>query len=261
MEQAQIEHAAQLIRGSAHTIALTGAGISTGSGVPDFRSDSGIWKSHHPFEIAALAAFRQNPQRFFQWFRPLLDRLVLAQPNPAHQALAALEHAAYVRAIITQNIDGLHQQAGSREVYELHGHLRSATCTECEHQIPSHKVIGHARRGRALRCNCGGTFKPDIILFDELLPRGLIWLAQRAFEQADLVIIAGTSLEVAPVCEFPLIALRRGAKLIIINYSETYLDTHADLVIRADLTRALPAIAEQVLTSNEQRVSHESISL
>ena len=247
MDLLKIDQAAILVRNARHAVVLTGAGISTPSGVPDFRSDAGIWRNQNPFEIAALAAFRRDPLGFFRWFQPLLKQLLDAQPNPAHTALAMLERAGHLRAVVTQNIDGLHQSAGSREVYELHGHLRSATCLGCETQIPSHQVFHAAGRGEVLRCQCGEAFKPDVVLFDELLPRGLFWLAQRAIDQADLVLVAGTSLEVAPVCEMPLRALEHGAKLIIINLGETYLDQRAEIVLHADLAHALPAIAERVV--------------
>ncbi len=248
MNLEKIEQAANLLRKAQHAVVLTGAGISTPSGVPDFRSDAGIWQNQNPFEVAALAAFRHDPLRFYRWFQPLLKQLLDAKPNPAHTALAQLEREGYIRAVVTQNIDGLHQSAGSREVYELHGHLRSATCLGCETQIPSDRVFQAAQRGNILRCQCGEAFKPDVVLFDELLPRGLFWLAQRAIDKADVVIVAGTSLEVAPVCEMPLRAWQRGAKLIIINLSETYLDGQADIVLHHDLAIALPAIVERMHT-------------
>jgi NAD-dependent deacetylase len=171
---------------------------------------------------------------------------VKAEPNPAHRALAQLEQRGMLQAVITQNIDGLHQQAGSREVYELHGNLRSATCLECGAQAPGERVIASIQKGLVLRCRCGGVYKPDIVLFDELLPRGLFWLAQRAIDHADVVVVAGSSLEVAPVCDLPLAARRRGAKVIIVNLSPTFLDAHADVVLRADVAEALPAIVEEV---------------
>ena len=170
----------------------------------------------------------------------------MALPNPAHLALAQLERGGRLKAVITQNIDGLHQRAGSREVYELHGHMRSATCLDCERQVPAAPLIERVRRGKIPRCACGGLFKPDVVLFDELLPRGLFWLAQRAIETCDAVLVAGTALEVAPVCEMPLAALRRGARLIIVNQSETYLDERADVVLHEDVAEALPAIVEQL---------------
>ncbi len=246
MDQIAVARAAQIMRGARSVVALTGAGISVPSGIPDFRSDGGLWKLDHPMEVASLRAFRANPQRFYDWFRPLLGRLQAAQPNPAHLALAALERAGALKALITQNIDGLHQRAGSREVYELHGHLRGATCLECELQAPTAPLLERVRCGEIPRCDCGGLFKPDVVLFDELLPRGLFWLAQSAVETCDVLIIAGTSLEVAPVGDLPLAALRRGARIIIVNQGETYLDERADVVLREDVAEALPAIVHEL---------------
>ncbi len=246
MDHQGTARAADILRAAKRAVALTGAGISTPSGIPDFRSGGGLWEQSDPIEVASLRAFQANPQRFYDWFRPLLERLLAAGANPAHTALAELEHRGTLQAVITQNIDGLHQRAGSREVYELHGHLRSATCIECDRQVPAAPLLDRARRGGVPRCDCGAPFKPDVVLFDELLPRGLFWLAQRALETSDAIIIAGTSLEVYPVSEMPLVGLRRGARLIIVNQGETYLDDRADVVLREDVAVALPAIVHQL---------------
>jgi NAD-dependent deacetylase len=247
-----VARAADILRDARRTVALTGAGISTPSGIPDFRSGSeSLWERSDPMEVASLRAFHANPQSFYDWFRPLLERLLVAGPNPAHTALAELERCGTLQAVITQNIDGLHQRAGSREVYELHGHLRSATCVECDRQVPSGPLLERARRGNVPRCDCGAAFKPDVVLFDELLPRGLFWLAQRALDTCDAIIVAGTSLEVYPVSEMPLAGLRRGARLIIVNQGETYLDDRADVVLREDVAVALPAIVERLGTPDK----------
>jgi NAD-dependent deacetylase len=246
MDRHAIAYAAEIIHAARRVVALTGAGFSRPSGIPDFRSQGGLWTRDDPFEVASLAGFRVDPRRFYGWVRPLLDTIAAALPNPAHAALARLEHGGRLTAVITQNIDGLHQQAGSRAVYELHGHLRSVTCLDCEHQAPADRLIEQVRRGKIPRCGCGGLFKPDVVLFDELLPRGLFWLAQRALETCDVVLVAGTALEVAPVCELPLIALRRGARLIVVNQSTTYLDDRANVVLREDVAEALPAIIERL---------------
>jgi NAD-dependent deacetylase len=247
MYQVDIARAAEIFHGAQSAVALTGAGISVPSGIPDFRSDGGLWGRDDPMEVASLRAFHAHPQRFYDWFRPLLNQVLAARPNPAHQALAALEHIGKLKAVITQNIDGLHRSAGSREVYELHGHLRSATCLGCERQVPAAPIVEHIRRGALPYCSCGKLFKPDVVLFDEMLPRGLFWLAQRALELCDLVIVAGTSLEVAPVCELPLVALRRGARLIVVNQGATYLDERADVVLHEDVAKALPAIVSNLI--------------
>jgi len=244
MDRHAIERAAELLHEARRVVALTGAGISRPSGIPDFRSEDGLWARDDPMLVASLAGFRADPHRFYNWVRPLVDTIEVALPNPAHFALAQLEHEGRLSAVITQNIDGLHQRAGSGNVYELHGHVRSATCLECDHQVPGWPLMMQVRHGEIPRCACGGLFKPDVVLFDELLPRGLFWLAQRAIEHCDVVVVAGTALEVAPVCELPLAALRRGARLIIVNQSVTYLDARADVVLHEDVAEALPAIVD-----------------
>jgi NAD-dependent deacetylase len=242
MDRHAIARAAEILHGARRVVALTGAGISRPSGIPDFRSEGGLWTRDDPMVVASLAGFRADPRRFYSWVQPLIDTIRVALPNPAHLALAQIEREGRLTAVITQNIDGLHQRAGSHQVYELHGHIRSATCLDCEHQVPGQSLIEPVRHGKIPRCLCGGLFKPDIVLFDELLPRGLFWLAQRAIEHCDVVLVAGTALEVAPVCELPLAGLRRGARLIIVNQSETYLDDRADVVLHEDVAEALPEI-------------------
>ena len=260
MDQGAIARAAEILSCARHAVALTGAGISVPSGIPDFRSHSGLWEIDDPMVVASLRAFHADPRRFYTWFCPLLDRVLAALPNPAHQALATLERAGRLKAIITQNIDGLHGRAGSREVYELHGHLRSVTCLACQRQVPSLPLMERIRRGDTPKCSCGGVFKPDVVFFDEVLPRGLLWLAQRALEQCDVLLVAGTSLEVAPVCNMPLVALRRGARLVIVNHDETYLDERAEVVLRSDVAEALPAIAQVVERLNAETLERSQMT-
>jgi NAD-dependent deacetylase len=246
MHAEALDRAAALLSEARSIVALTGAGVSRPSGIPDFRSSQGTWRHHSPAEVASLSSFRASPRRFSEWFLPLLDRVETALPNPAHHALAELEHCGHLNAIITQNIDGLHRRAGSREVFELHGHLRTATCLECDHQVPATPVLRTMRHGRIMRCACGGVFKPDVILFDEMLPRGLYWLARRAIERADALIVAGTSLEVSPVADLPALAKRHGAKILIVNATPTHFDAHADAVLHADVAEALPILAARL---------------
>lgn len=234
--------AAELLRAARHGVALTGAGISTPSGIPDFRSDSGLWHDADPLKVASLGGFRADPLRFYRWVVPLLHTLQAATPNPAHTALALLQAGGNLSTVITQNIDGLHQRAGSREVYELHGHTRTATCLECDMQVRMTALEREIARGRVPHCPCGGVYKPDVVLFDEDLPRGLYWMAQAELERCDVLLVCGTSLEVYPVNTLPLIALRHGAKMVIINKSPTHLDDRATCVVRADLADVLPRI-------------------
>lgn len=242
MDQAKIAHAAHVLSSARNAVALTGAGISRPSGIPDFRSAGGLWERDDPLEVASLRTFHTNPQRFYDWLRPLLQVSIAAQPNPAHQALAELEHLGILKAVATQNIDGLHQRAGSHEVYELHGHMRTATCFRCGRQLSAEPLVEQILAGLPPTCECGGTFKPDIVLFDEFLPVDQFQLAQRAIELCDVLLVVGTSLEVYPVADLPLIALKQGARLIIINMAETYVDGYADVVLHEDVAAALPAI-------------------
>jgi len=244
MQYQQIQQAAQYIAKAQNVVALTGAGISTPSGIPDFRSpDSGVWNDVDPMMVASIYAFRQNPQAFYDWIGPLAHLLIEAKPNPAHLALAQLERMGKLRAVITQNIDDLHKKAGSQTVYELHGHLRDMTCLQC-HQIEDSAgiIAKFLEDGRVPRHHCGGVLKPNAVLFGEELPMQAFVSAQMAFEQADLVVVAGSSLEVAPAANMPNVALKKGAKLIIINYQPTYLDPRANVVIRGDVAEVLPQI-------------------
>lgn len=244
MEQEKIAQAAHILSSARNAVGLTGAGISRPSGIPDFRSAGGMWEQDDPIEVASLRTFHTNPQRFYDWLRPLLQVSLAAQPNPAHLAVMELERIGILRAVVTQNIDGLHQRAGSHAVYELHGHMRSATCIRCERQVPAEPLVERILGGAVPTCGCGGTFKPDIVLFDEMLPPGPFHLAEQAIAMCDVLLIAGTSLEVYPVANMPLAALQQGARLIIINLNETYLDRYADVVLHEDVAIALPAIME-----------------
>lgn len=244
-----IEDAAVLIRKAERAVVLTGAGISTPSGIPDFRSEgTGLWSHEEPMEVASLSTFRTAPERFFHWFQPLAAQIFNAQPNAAHKALAEFEAAGHVRTIVTQNIDALHQKAGSKHVVEMHGTLRTLSCTNCFRQFESYPFLQpYIETGKIPQClNCNGILKPDVILFGEQLPQSAWYEAQRAARQCDLMVIAGSSLEVLPVARLPMQALDRGAHLIIINNTPTYLNVRADIVILDDVASTLPEIAKRV---------------
>jgi len=247
---AAIEDAAELLRKAKRIVVLTGAGISSPSGIPDFRSEgSGLWSRVEPVEVASLSTFRTSPERFFNWFRPLAGQIFNAKPNAAHKALAELENSGRDLNVVTQNIDGLHQRAGSTRVVEMHGTLRTLSCTECFRQFESGPFLEqYINEGMIPKClSCNGILKPDVILFGEQLPQ-LAWLeAQRTVRQCDLMLVAGSSLEVLPVAGLPMQALDRGAHLIVINQTPTYVNVRADVILMDDVASIIPEISKRVL--------------
>ncbi len=252
IEDLQISQAAQLITDSQRSFAFTGAGISTESGIPDFRSeDSGLWENVDPLTVASIYGFRRNPQAFYDWVYDLAHTTFDAQPNAAHLALADLERRGRLKGIITQNIDGLHTRAGSHVVHELHGHMRSATCISCFTRTDGQHVMDQFLADRHLpTCeHCGGVLKPDVILFGEQLPIRPLQAAQEAARRAQVMIVIGSSLEVAPASELPTLAKRSGAKLIIINLASTHMDAAADIVIRGRAAKILPQIVQRMEVS------------
>lgn len=247
----QLEQAIAYLRQSSYVIALTGAGISTPSGIPDFRSpDSGVWKNVDPMEVASIYAFRHNPQAFYDWIHPLARLTISASPNPAHLALAEMEAHGVLKGIITQNIDALHTKAGSQTIYEVHGHMRQATCMLCGARFSAEEIMpDFLETGEAPFClACGGTVKPDVILFGEVLPIRVLKQAQRQAMACDLMIVAGSSLEVSPAGDLPLLAKQMGARLIFVNLTETHLDHLADVTIYADVVEVLPKLAASLVT-------------
>ena len=245
-----IDQAIRMITQAHKVVAMTGAGISTASGIPDFRSpESGIWDHTDPLAVASIYAFRQNPATFYNWIRPMARTLLDAKPNPAHYALTKLEKSGKLQAIITQNIDDLHTKAGSQNVVELHGNLREVTCIQCYEVQNSANIFDEfISNGQVPYHHCGGVFKPNVILFGEQLPMRELVAAQKAVQGADLMLVAGSSLEVAPASDLPELAQEAGIPLIIVNLQPTYLDNKADLVIRANVADVLPQIIESVVS-------------
>jgi len=235
---------------------LTGAGISTASGIPDFRSPgSGLWERHDPKAVASLVAFRHHPEDFYAWVRPLAEAVLRAKPNPAHLALARLEARGLLAGLITQNIDNLHQKAGSRCVVEIHGHFRESTCVSCFQVCPTQPFLeAFVAEGRPPVCpRCGRHLKPNVVLFGEQLPWMEVHRARELLARFDLILVVGSSLGVTPVALFPLPALDGGARLIIINREPTFLDARADARFYLDAAEILPLLATEVL--DEQRTA------
>ena len=244
-----IERAVTIIRHARYVLAFTGAGVSTPSGIPDFRNPaSGIWKDVDPLEVASIGGFRQNPEAFFQWIRPLAHLINQAHPNPAHLALAQMEAHGYLQGVITQNIDMLHSRAGSRTIYELHGHLREATCIRCFTVYPAQNMIqAFLDEGRIPHCTaCGSILKPNVILYGEQLPMQVYMAAKEAARKADAMIVIGSSLAVAPASDIPLLAARNQARIILVNKEPTFIDPLADVVIHANAADILPWIMRRL---------------
>ena len=245
----QIKQAADLLISSQYPVALTGAGISTPSGIPDFRSETGgLWHWFDPMEVASLSAFRTQPEKFFDWFRPLAKLIVDAQPNPAHTSLAELQRMRHLVSIITQNIDGLHQKAGSQNVTEVHGSLETLTCVQCFNQLNASEILQSYLEDEVNpECpSCGGTLKPDVILFGEQMPIRPWMGAQQEVRKSDLMIVIGSSLEVNPVARLPYEVVSNGGKLIIINKQKTYINPRAEFVFKENVADILPAIVEAI---------------
>jgi len=245
-----VDRAADLLRRAGHAVALTGAGISTPSGIPDFRSAGvGLWERYDPMAVASLTRFRYSPEAFYDFLQPLASQILAAAPNAAHRALARLEQAGRLVGVITQNIDQLHQRAGSQHVLEVHGNVQRATCIACYREVLAGPYLREfVEHGTVPRCTaCGGVLKPNVILFGEELPRATFNQARAWCAAADLLLVVGSSLEVTPASLLPQVALEAGARLIIINREPTYLDQRAEAVFRQDLVEVLPDLAAEVL--------------
>jgi NAD-dependent protein deacetylase/lipoamidase len=226
-------------------VVLTGAGISTESGIPDFRSRTGIWQQYDPMEYASIDAFRRDPEKVWEFYSMRLGVLVEARPNPAHLALAELERRGLVEAVVTQNVDRLHHLAGSQRVIEVHGSIRTASCLACNHQEDFDRVVELLPVPAC--AECGAVLKPDVVMFGELLPDGALEEASALCRSARLVLVIGSALEVYPVASLPEEGLVSGARLAIVNRGPTGYDQLADLKIDASagetLSRVVDALA------------------
>jgi NAD-dependent deacetylase len=236
------EQLAALIREHQPCVVLTGAGVSTESGVPDFRSASGIWAEFDPREYATLGAFRRDPEKVWRFYAPRFAMLTSAKANAAHLALAELERLGLVRAVVTQNIDLLHERAGSRDVVEVHGSIRTSSCPGCGAAHPLAEVVPLIEEHGAPPCpGCGAILKPDVVFFDELLPESAMERATALAEEAELLLVVGSSLEVYPVADLPRSTLTAGGKVAVVNRTSTWVDARAELVLRESAGEVLAA--------------------
>jgi NAD-dependent deacetylase len=236
---------AELIRANQPCVVLTGAGVSTESGIPDFRSPDGIWAQYDPYEVASIEAFHRHPERVWEFYERRLDVLADAAPNPAHVALAELESRGLVQAVITQNVDRLHAAAGSREVIEVHGSIATAVCLGCGR--PEERVRELLPLPRC--ADCDAVLKPGVVMFGELLPSEAIDRATALAQNAELLLVVGTSLEVWPVAALPDETLAHGGRLAIVNRDPTPYDARADLVIHDSAGEVLAACMSSMSSS------------
>lgn len=235
---------AELIGSAERAVALTGAGISVPSGIPDFRTPGkGLWAKVDPMKVATIDAFHRDTRAFWQFYRPRFELLGDKLPNPAHEALAELERNGRLRAVITQNIDRLHRAAGTRELVEVHGSVETSSCITCGASWPLEQVEAlFDDDGVAVCSGCAGKVKPDVVLFGEMLPLAAIERARELAEQADLMLCIGSSLEVYPVAGLPELTLAAGGRLAILTRGETPYDADASVRLDGDLAEQLPAV-------------------
>ena len=235
---------AALIHDRQPCVVLTGAGVSTESGIPDFRSPSGLWATFDPLEYGSIEAFRADPLKVWSFYKPRVAMLTEAEPNPAHLALAELERRGFVEAVVTQNIDLLHGRAGSKEVVEVHGSIRTATCPGCGERYPLEQVLELLDDADAPACPaCGAILKPDVVFFGELLPPEAIERAYGLSRRTRLLLVVGSALEVYPIAGLPEETLAAGGALAIVNHGRTPYDGRAVLRVGGSAGEILPAVA------------------
>jgi len=240
-----VERLAGLIRDEQPCVALTGAGISTESGIPDFRSPTGIWAEVDPREYASLGAFRRDPEKVWRFYRLRFEMLTQAEPNRAHRALAELERRGLVRAVVTQNIDMLHERAGSRDVIEVHGSIRSSSCPGCRAGYPLEQVLELlvGTEGAPHCPACGKVLKPDVVFFEETLPEAAVDRAWELAREVRLLLVVGSSLEVWPIAELPSRTITAGGKVAIVNKGPTSFDRRAELKLEGGAGDVLERVA------------------
>lgn len=237
--------AAQAIREGKCVIASTGAGISVESGIPDFRSANGIWSKYDPMEYATIDAFKRDPGKVWKMWHELGSQLSDCKPNPGHAALADLERHKRLHGIITQNVDNLHQDAGSGTVIEYHGNSRRVRCLSCDR---TQGLDLEQFKDGAPHCYCGGVLKPDVIMFGEAIPMKAMLKAEGYARTADVVIIVGTSAQVFPAAQLPITAKENGAFVIEANVERTdFTETITDVFLEGRSGETLPKLAEAVL--------------
>lgn len=247
---AHLEKAVSILQQARRAVAFTGAGISVASGIPDFRSPGGLWSKYDPFEVASAHALENNPRQVWEFMLDTVDLLGRSQPNAAHLALADLEKNHRLAGVITQNIDNLHQRAGSGLVIEYHGNFQRFYCQSCQGERPEAEVMAQCSFSIPVWCpTCGGLVRPDVVFFGEAIPAKAHHQSLELLQSTDVLIIAGTSGEVAPANALPRQVKLSGGKIIEINLGQTYYSDLADVRFDAPAEDVLPQLADMVLRS------------
>jgi len=247
MEEDLIKKTAQAIRRSKKVVALTGAGISVESGIPDFRGPSGLWEKFDPMEYATIDAFIANPQKVWAMLKEMGSLVERAEPNPAHIALAQLEKMGLLSSIVTQNIDNLHQAAGSKRVIEFHGNSSKLLCLSCGRLVDQKEIV---LESLPPRCSCSGVLKPDVVFFGEAIPWKAHLEAKEEAGSCELMLVVGTSAVVAPACDLPLIAKRAGATIVEVNLEETQLTQYiTHWILKGSASILLQALVKEIMSA------------
>lgn len=247
LDNAKLKEAASILQKAKAAVAFTGAGISVASGIPDFRSPGGLWTKYDPFEVASAHALEHNPRKVWEFLLDTVDLLERSQPNPAHFALADLEKGGQLAGVITQNIDNLHQRAGSSLVIEYHGNFQRFYCQSCFINLPEQEVLTQCSQSIPVWCpSCGGLVRPDVVFFGEAIPTRAQQESIQLLKAADVLIITGTSGEVAPANVLPRQVKLSGGKIIEVNLGNTYYADITDVRFDAPAEQVLPRLADMV---------------
>ncbi len=240
-----MEKAVRAIKRADKIAVLTGAGMSVESGIAPFRGEDGLWKKFDPQEYASLSAFNRDPEKSWELFRIQIEECLGAEPHEGHYSLVELEDHG-LNAVVTQNVDSLHQKAGNEKVLELHGSLAELFCSSCNSREGTEDHLDEIVEGDIPHCGCGSMFRPDVVLFGEPLPRNVLSVSQREAEEADLLITVGTSAVVQPAASIPTLAKRTGSVLIEINPERTPLTPRVDHFLKGKAGEKLPELVEQI---------------
>ncbi|HKW08605.1 MAG TPA: NAD-dependent deacylase [Candidatus Dormibacteraeota bacterium] len=243
-----VARAAELLSQARRGVALTGAGVSAESGIPTFRGEGGLWTKYDPVKVSSIDSFMADPESYWRVSRERGSVALAAKPNPGHEALTALEASGHLVAVVTQNTDGLHKDAGSKRVIELHGSGRSVRCLDCSAFESRRDVQDRLGVEMPPRCRaCGGALlKPTVVLFGEPMPADAVKEAYELAAQADVMLVVGTSLAVYPAAEIPLVAVRSGAPMVVVNAEPTPFDRFAEVVIHGRSGEVLPEIVSLI---------------